>query len=250
MKALYALTAHNIDFAQQALNKLKDCPKVSVLNLDHKIEAPNTQSHVLLIPTVQVLKRNARVLNDCPNIVVIVFDAPVLCKEIGAEMLDIEKQTLDYKFTYRRLEHRDVNHAVKAALNGPGGVKIKKATIDMSTKLLKRVYGSILGKFLTFMYKVPDTDKRQELQRLVFAAWWNNDMDSLRKALEKRYAKNAAAQEFLAHLDAADGTAFLAAVQRMRELREAGKPVPYAKLSKDFKVSAYDLKYYAKGLQK
>lgn len=249
MKALFSLTNHNIHFAASALAKWAECPKVSVLSLDHVINTPTSERHVLLVPTVQVLKRNARMLNDCPNIVVIVFDAPVLCKEVGAHALDVERQTLDFKFTFHHLEPRDIVHAVRTAFAGSAVAKITKQQIDMSTKLLKRVYGSIIGRFLTFMYKVPDTDKRAELQKAVFGAWWNDDVPGLIKYLEQRYPKNKHAQDFVQQLNEKDGVAFLAAVKRLRELRDAGKKVAYPQLSKEFKVSVFDLRYFAKGIQ-
>lgn len=247
MKALLALTSHNIDFCQQALARWKDCPKVSVLGIDMKIEAPSKQQHVLLIPTAATTIKNLRVLNDCPNITVIVFDAPVLCKELGATLLDVEKQTLDYSFRFRKLEFRDVTTVVKRAFLSKDDVKVKRSTIDMSTKLLKRVHGSVLGKFLTFLYRIPDTDRRIELQKEVFDAWWSGDVSAVRKYLQRKYPKNAAAQEFAADLDSEDGKNFVLAVGALRKLKETNKPVAYEKLAKAHKVSAYDLRYYAKG---
>jgi len=246
MKALLAVTNHNIDFVQQALSRMKGCPTVSVLDVGAVIATATKDSHVLLVPTVATAVKNKTVLNKCPNIIVIVFDAPVLCKEIGATLLDVEKQTLDYVFRYHHLEPRDVMLAVRKALANQEPVLLKKQVIAMSTKLLKRVFGSIIGKFLTFMYKVPDTDKRAELQRHVFNAWWSGDVKLLVEFLKQRYPKNEAAAVFAKEVQEPDGLRFMAAVAEIRRLKDAGKPVSYAKISKAHKVSAFDLRYFSK----
>jgi hypothetical protein len=247
MKALLALTNHNIEFALQALAGAKNMPKISVLDIDHKVPAATDDAHILLSPTAAVTARNARLLNECPNIIMLVFDAPVLCKEIGCDMLDVEKQTLDWMFRYRHLDPRDVVNAVRRAMSSTTQVKIAKKQVDMSTKLLKRVYGSIMGKFLTFMYKVPDTDKRLELQKQLFDSWWQSNTKAAIEYINARYPRNAAAAEFIGHINGDDGLRFGAAVAEMRITKDAGKPISYAKLSKKHGVSSFDLRYFSKG---
>lgn len=246
MKALLALTNHNIDFCQEALVKMVGCPPVSVISIDYTIPEPTKDTHVLLVPTVATAVRNARVLNKSPNIIVIVFDAPVLCVEIGAQLLDVEKQTLDFVFRYRQLEYAEVRKAVRTALAAKEPAVITRQKIDMSTKLLKRAYGSIIAKFLTFIYKIPDTDRRQEIQKHVFDAWWSGDLTGVKAFLATRYKKNAAAAEFSKELDSKDSHRFLAALAEIRKLKEAGKAVSYQKISKAHKISVFDLRYFTK----
>lgn len=246
MKALLALTNHNIDFCQQSLARMKDCPPVAILKIDDLIKQPTSKQHILLVPTVATLLRNATVLNQCPEILVIVFDAPVLCGEVNAQMLDVEKQTFDFLFTFKHLESADMLRMVRKALASAEQVQIKKQTVDMSTKLLKRAYGSIIGKLLTFIYKVPDTDRRQEIQQTIFAAWWNGKPQDALEFLRKRYSKNAAAQEFIKHLQGEDARRFAAAIADVRTLKDNQKPVNLPKISKAHKVSVYDLRYYSK----
>lgn len=246
MQALLAFTSHNISFVQQSLLKLKGCPPVSVIDIDAKIKSVTEKPHVLLVPTVETLVRNAQVLNQCPRVIAIVFDAPVLCKEVGAPLLDVEVQTLDYAFRFRKLEPRDVVHHVKRALAATQPVKIEKKKVDTGTRLLKRTHGSIIGKYMTFLYKVPDTDKRQELQKQVFAAWWDNKVDELLTFLAKRYPKNAAATEFVQQLKEPEAQRFTQAVAELKKAKLASKPLAYDKVAKKFQISPFDLRYLLK----
>jgi hypothetical protein len=243
MKALIAITHHNLDFVANAvqpyLQRNKDV-LLKTMDIDGKLPGPTKKKAILLIPTVATVKANATVLNKCPNVVVLVFDAPLMCVELkNAKMLDVEKNTPSYVFKFRRLAPHDVSHAVSAAFRNEENQKLDTKVLDVGMRLLKRTRGSVVSKFITFMYKIPNTNRRNQVQATLFDFIWRGKINDAKAYIKKNYS-NTQAENLVLFFDTEDARAFFKAIEHVRT-----KPrKSYAELAKHYHVNKFDLTYF------
>lgn len=243
MKSLLAITHHNIDFISNALQpflRRNQDTVFKIMDIDGKLAKPTAKKAIVIVPTVATVKANATVLNQCKNAVVLVFDAPLMCTELkGARLLDVEKNTPSYVFKFRRLEQHDVTHAISQAFKSEEPFKLNTKTLDIGMRLLKRTRGSVISKFITFMYKIPNTNRRNQVQAILFDSIWHGKIEEAKKYLKKHYS-NTQAINLITYLDSPEAKAFFKALEHVRT-----KPrKSYADLAKQYNVSKFDLTYF------
>ncbi len=253
MKALIGITNHNVAFVSRALEryaKREDIP-LKILSVDAKLKKPTQKRLLLLVPTVGGIRANYEVLNGSPNVVTFVFDAAIQCSELKPiTLLDVAKNTPSYLFKFKPLQPEDIVVAAKRSFARDQSIKIKHQTINVSAKLLKLTYDSLIASFLTFMYKIPNTDKRLELQDTLFDFLWEGKLNDALRYIEKRY-DNEASRTFTDFLRKPIAKQFVAALADIKAQLSKGdgkkkRSVNYAKISKKHLVSKFDLKYIMK----
>lgn len=162
MKALYGISNSNIHTVSKLFSKYKDL-KVQVLGFDDNV-VPKTQ--ILLVPTVSLFLSNRKAINKT-NSVVFVFDTPSLLMYLKPiELLDATLVT-SWTFNLKQLQESDIKKIVKRHTNTKEKVQVEKLTVDLIPKLLGASAPSVMKPILTFLYKIPDANKRLEYRKQV-----------------------------------------------------------------------------------
>lgn len=239
---LLGLGNHNIHTASQMFK--------SSQMLDFDGEIPEG-THTLLVPTVNLFMKHKAKLEKTKN-TVIVFDTPVLLEYLHPiRILDLMAKKASYSFRFKPLSAKEANEAI-ADTEHVKAVDYKY--IDIIPTLLQASQGSILNPILNYLYAIPDTDKRTYHQKLVYT-WLRSDkgIEDLHKSVlkftkQKKVTKGLSRLSTFLVSELANNTR--KALVTITEAKALKKPVNFKKIEKDFKVSAFDLKYLLKALRK
>lgn len=243
MRVLYGLGNHSIFHVQRTLKEHNRALKLQTLGLATSVK-PGAE--VILVHTVTNFNRKRKDLN-ASDAVVIVFDTPVLLETLDPiELLDAKRiAPLRYAFTPFSKEE------LLTRLNVSGNVTAQRQEVDVIPTLLNSTFPSIMKPMLTFLYSIPNTDKRIDyrFQLLRYLIKPKISMKDLRKsliALSRQKETSTNLDELLDFFTTEQVANTRKVLGAIRKAKKAGHPPRIDKLCEEHRVSAFDVKYIQK----
>lgn len=179
--------------------------------------------------------------------VLLVVDSAAQCSQLGnAIHLDLVEQKPSFRAKYRRITQRRVSRIMDRCIQRqqkPRPIEINK--IDPVTALIEQQLSSILNPISSFLYTVRDPDDRKKFQRLVYG-WLISERKPrwlLNKAMRMGgYTKIPKALAGLVET-VEQGDKPRKAFRELMRLKHEGKPINYKRISRQYQVSTFDLRY-------
>lgn len=257
MKILYGITNNNIcTVAQYIEDWKKGLPEDRKARLVTQIlgfedDTLKSGIKVLLVPSTSVFTKNLTLINKA-NAVVFVFDAAVRCEYLQPiQMLDVQSKTSSYSYTFRAIDSTYIIEKLRTGLVLSNELEISTNTVKVIPAMLDQVRGrSLMQPILTYLYKIPDTDKRYQYQAIILK--WLVSTDSLAE-LKKQLPDHSQPQTLalIKCLETPPGVEGRQAVNEVLELRKAGKAVIYDKLAKKYpNIDTFDVRYILRTYQR
>ncbi len=255
MKDILGISNNNIFGVYQTIKNCvdnlddKEQAKYRVQSLGFS-EAPKSGATIILVPTVARFLKQIDALN-ASNAIVLVFDTPVLLEYLKPiKLLDCKKKA-SYLYQFVELTTDKLMTTINTGFTGKR-MQVESQTIDVIPTILNSVHGSILNHILTFLYSVPNTDKRYQYQNIIYS--WiqsQDDVDHLEiklKTLMKK--KSVGFTKFIEYMKSDITANTRAAIKEIFELKAKKKPIMYKRISSVHQVNEFDLKYLLKAIRK
>lgn len=254
MKNLFGIGGHSPVQVHGMLNSKYD---VRVLQFDKKLEKPTSKRVVVLCPTVSLFAANRDILDQCKDATVIVFDTAVKLEYIRPmEILDVETKKSSYIYRFRELN----SGIVRRAMERKTEVKVKTRPLKLIGRLLGQTHDSFIAKIMNFLYRIPNSEGREETKLMILSHLSENMVKELADKLEQKYKRNELIKGFIEMLRKGEADNFAkglgevtVALRGKRALRKEDaeaklKATNYKKIAKQYGVSRFDLQYSAKYL--
>jgi len=252
VKKLFGVTNNNIAHLSHHIRAFRDLlspekkKKLRVQILDFEEKVRDTVN-VLLVPSITLFNNNLRDINDS-NAVVFVFGPPVRCEYLyPITLLDVQQKRNSFTYLFvPELTYEIVEKALLTGLRSPNTTIVDQRALDVIPTLLDETKGSIMQAIMSYLYKVPNTDKRQWQQSLIFS-WLLSDYDEEQLYLALGTTKNKNLDKLVAFFNSELGMQSRAALKEVTELRRLKKPVIYKSMAKKYpKLDMFDLRYALK----
>lgn len=243
MRALYGLGNHSIFHVQRTLKAHSKELRLQTLGLSASVK-PNAE--VILVPTVSnfIRKRKDLLASDA---IVIVFDTPVLMATLQPlEILDAKKLgPLRYSFTTLSKE------TLIAKIQTTGNVDVVKNEVDVISRLLDSTAPSIMKPILSFLYSIPNAEKRidyrfQLLRYLTNPKLSRKDLRKSLIALSRQKGSSSSVDDLLEFFATDQVINTRTVLGLIRKAKKSGKAPKVDRLCEQQKVSAFDVKYIQK----
>jgi hypothetical protein len=175
------------------------------------------------------------ILSDGHN--VFLLDSPVFCSNYrNIELLDVVSKTRSFKFVFRPLEVSDIVTALKS----PGAsIDTVRDKVDIIPHLLADTPASALHYIQTFLYSVPDVDKRSRWSHDLFLSIEKGtpfkDLDWFKPTNQKHRA-------FLEWSESEEGQKILAALHSAVNIASRST-ADLKRLEREYGVSRFDIRY-------
>lgn len=256
MRSLLGVTNHNISHVTNALALLKRKKKYKKLKVEMVgFGHPCTgKADIILVPLISTFISNLKTLNKSKAMVV-VFDNPVKCEQLKPiNLVDIEKKRSGYNYTFRFINNKEMSGILAKHIDSTDKITVKKETIDVIPNLLKQQGSSVLNFIQEFVYTMPNTDQRMDMQKIIYK--WiakNQDIPTLEKKIMKlgNFKKIPKALTRLTeHLVSKEFDLYKRAIQEYLEKKKSGKSASYESLSKKYKIDKFDIRYTVATLRK
>lgn len=180
---------------------LRNKCKVYVLKESQVLSKPNREKSIVLVPSVDCLKRNRSILLGS-NVIALVFDYVKNCEAIvDLRILDSTRRIVD---------------SVTGALKTPQHVSeiiIKRP--NTALKMLKATKVSSVSLIMTFLYRIPDSDKRAHMHDRILEILKQGNKDKLLSVLSTR--KSEAAVRLRFHIEKGKMDPLFQAVANIQE---------------------------------
>lgn len=236
MKALYGVCNHDIGYIH---NALKDTFETRILLPSQILRAPVSPAiSVLLIPTLDCLRRNRKLLS-ASKVIAILFDCVPNCMRVqNIILLDVKKISRGITSSYTRLSPERL---CKTLYYTPStSVEVVISNADPTLSLLKTIKSSTLHMILAHLYKVPSGRRKKEQQRL-FRCLQRNDVET---ALSMVLNIDSDASRRLArNIKSGKASNLFNAVSQLSNSN-------ISEVAERFSVSEFDLRYVFKTLNK
>jgi hypothetical protein len=255
MRTLIGVAVHSPVQVYEWLVSKKIDTKVMMLN--EKMDKPTSKEVVLLCPTVTLFIANREVLNKCKRASVIVFDTGIKLEYLKPiEILDVAQKKSSYLYTFKPLTASMVLKAIKT----PTDVEVAEKTVRIIPKLLRHSNASFISMIMNFIYRIPNSESREEVKNMIFSYLSDNQTEVLADKLDKKYKRNELVKSFIILLREGKANNFAAALKDITEhmkvkrttkkadIEAKTKAINYKRVSKQYDVSPFDLQYSAKYL--
>jgi hypothetical protein len=254
MKQLFGVANNNIYHVESLLHQYQKAHgklKVQIVGFG---KLPNKEAQVMLLPNVKMLSDNLKVIQKS-KAVVLVFDCPVLCDYLKPiTLLDVAKRSPSYKYVFKPLEYEDFETHLRRALRVKERVKIDKSYIDVIPKLLGEQLSSVLNPIMTFLYRIRDTDRRQDYHKLIME-WLvsgapTKDLRKIVMGMGDFKREPKAMTTLIDYFEDEGAANARIALKEAMDAKSAKKPVSFKKLSKKYQIDPYDIRYTLAVLRK
>jgi hypothetical protein len=215
------------------------------LNKDFKIGQLNSETisehYDFLICSAATLNSAKSRLDKRKTGILLVFDTPLQCAQIkSAFHLDLLEQKPSFRARYRALTPTRLNKVF-----GRKQRKIKIEKVDPIEQLMSQQLGSILNPISSFLYTVRDPEDRDRFKKLIYGWLISERKPSWLVGKAMRMGGYTKVPKALAGLietvELGDGPR--KAFRQMVAAKCEGKPVSYQRLSREHKVSTFDMRY-------
>lgn len=190
----------NISMSKVA-NAIRKFQTTGILRDSQVLRRPIINRTVILLPSVACLKRNRSVLM-VSDVIVFVFDYVKNCETVK-DLRILNSLTSIIDATVNALRMRDSKH-----------VPIVIETSDIAATMLRATKVSSVSLIMTFLYKIPDADKRAAMHKRLFTYIKNNNKQGMLDLLVRR--KSAVARKLRTHIEGGGIDSLLEAVKDMR----------------------------------
>lgn len=247
MKALYGLGNHSVYSVRKTLRGHSKDLRVQVIHSECRVDQT---ADVLLVSNVSNFLRVRKELN-ASNAVVFVFDTPVLLEYLKPIVLLDVKKRASFRYSYVDLRAETL---IRALSEKTTKITVESFTIDLIPKLLEGTFPSIMKPVLTFLYTIPDLEKRLLFRFQILTYMMNRRVgaDDLKQTLIElsRQKKSYRALDDLIDFLTTDSVkATRKVLRKVSKAKKQGKSVKIDKLCEEYKVNSFDVRYVSKAFQ-
>lgn len=212
--------------------------RVSLLSVEERLSQV-LKNYVIVVPGMDTLRKNIVALKNCRKITVCVCDSFFMLKSCSINVADV-KSTKGLMHSFSPSHFVDISNAVNTAQEW--NYKYKKQNVAF--KLLRKTQHSMVGQLQNFLFRVSDTEKREQAKQFLFNALSNGNLDKVVIEFSKQFKKHPGLPEVLKLLTSTDMVKFVKALERVQD----GDTVNT--VSEELKVSKFDLNYSLSYLRK
>lgn len=250
MPTVYGVANHTPDqtflWLQEEFNvQSKD---VTIVPIGAKIppKKKNKIRRILFFLTSSDYNANCRQLEEYKENLVFLFSSPLRLWEYkNIIALDYKESKDPQRHGLQLFDFFDLK-----TLNNPQQPLVKEPNRDYLTYILSEVrsYGSLLRPFMTFVYTLPNSTHQGPVKvaicQWLFYGGNKKDLEDILGTIDQQI-KLTEKHKFRMRdlLLSEQGDKYRAAFAKLRKLQTTDKSVSYEQLSKDFEVSAFEMRY-------